>query len=170
MIRTPGSRKYKGEQGLYLERGKCHRQHLFICLDKMDADRVPTTQSAKMALEEAGLGEKVMEEPDMDRGPEEFNAVVLSAYPKFKEGGGYEMLRCKPASRDLVITGLRVANTPKHLKRRVGSSEVYLWPLQRDLSLDIDEEDCDDVKGVNIMTIVSSALVPFPGAEWGLCG
>ena len=70
--------------------------HKFICLDKMDADRIPTTKSAKMALEEAGLGEKVMKEPDMDLGLEEFNTVVLSAYPKLKEGGD---MKCCNASR-----------------------------------------------------------------------
>ena len=126
--------------------------HKFICLDKTDSDRVPTTQSAKMVLEEAGLGEKLIEVPDVDCGPDEFNDVVLGAYPKLKEGGGYEMLRCKPASRDLLLIGPRIASTPKLLKRRVGSGKVYLRPLQRDLSLDI-EEDGDDVKGVSILLL-----------------
>lgn len=120
--------------------------HKFVCLDKTDADRVPTTQSAKMALEEAGLGEKTILLPDVDCDPEDFHTLILGTYPKLREGGGYELLRCKPASRDLIIIGPRISNTPKLLKRRVGNGKVYLRPLQRDLGLE--EEDCDEVKGV----------------------
>lgn len=123
--------------------------HKFICLDRRDADRVPTTQSAKMLLEEAGLGEKTVVIPDIDCDPEDFHSLILSAYPKLRDGGGFELLRCKPNLRDLLVIGPRVSSYPKLLKRRIGNGKVYIRPVQRDLSLEADE-DCEEVKGVSI--------------------
>jgi hypothetical protein len=123
--------------------------HKFVCLDGRDVDRVPTTQAAKLILEEAGLGEKTIVVPNVDCTPEEFHEVILSAYPKLRDGGGFELLRCKPNSRELLVIGPRVSNTPKLLKRRVGNGRVYVRPVQRDLELDA-EEDSDDVKGVSV--------------------
>ena len=37
--------------------------HKFVCLESPDAERVPTTQAVKSLLEEAGLGEKMLEVP-----------------------------------------------------------------------------------------------------------
>ena len=114
-----------------------------MCLGETDSDHVPTTQAGKMLLEEAGLGEKLIEVP-LECTPELFRSVILSAFPKLEGGGGYEMLRCLPNSRELVLIGSRVSSTPKLLKRRVGTGRVYLRPLQVNLSLDAEEDE--DVK------------------------
>ena len=75
--------------------------HKFSCLESTVADRVPTSQSAKMVLEEAGLGEKVVTIPDIDCTPDTFHKLLLTAYPKLREGGGFELMRCLPQSRDM---------------------------------------------------------------------
>lgn len=108
--------------------------------------RIPTTQAGKLLLEEAGLGEKLLEVP-LECSPEEFHEAILSAFPKLEAAGGYELCRLLPSSRDIVPIGPRVAGVPKLLKRRVGNGRVYIRPLQRDLSLDLEEDD--DVVGVS---------------------
>ena len=134
--------------------------HRFVCLDSTDAERIPTTQAAKMVLEEAGLGEKVIK-VTIDCTPEEFHAVIMSAFPKLKDGGGFELCRCAPNSRDLVPITSKVASTPKLLKRRVGNGRVYIRPLQRDLSLEVDEEDDVDGVSVNLQTMWVGGAWPF---------
>ena len=112
----------------------------------------------KLLLEEAGLGEKMLEVP-VSCSPEEFHDTILTAYPKLQEGGGFELLRCMPNSRDLVPIGTRVAGTPKLLKRRVGNGRVYIRPLQRELSLDPEELDEDMEVSVYILCIMIAAIM-----------
>lgn len=114
----------------------------FVCLCSTIADRVPSTQSEKLILEEAGLGEKLVVIPDLDCSPERFHQVLLDAYPKLGFGGGFELLRCRPKSRDLLLISSRISNTPRLLKRRVGNGRVYIRPIQRDLSLE--PESCGE--------------------------
>lgn len=118
------------------------------------ADRVPTSQSQKIELEEAGLGEKVVS-INLDCSAEGFNQAVLEAYPKLKCSGGYELLRCRPQSRDLILIGPRIANNPKLLKRQVGNGKVYVRPIQRDLDLDETySEEVDGVSGKNCSPVL----------------
>lgn len=70
--------------------------------------------SERLTLEDAGLGEKVVVIPDLDCSPASFHRVLLEAYPKLEEGGGFELLRCRPKSRDLLMIGSKVASTPRY--------------------------------------------------------
>ncbi len=90
-------------------------------------------------MEEAGLWERVINVPDIDCDAETFRSVILAAYPKLQDGGGFELLRCLPNSRELIVIGPKLANNPRLLKRRVGNGRVYVRPIQRDLSLEEDE-------------------------------
>ena len=86
-----------------------------------------------MIIEE---GEKVIEVEC------EFTDVILAAYPKLKDTGGYELLRCQSNSKDLLTIGERISS-PKLLKR------IYIRPIQRDLCVEIEEiEDRENTKGV----------------------
>lgn len=122
-------------------------QHKFYCLSGTNADRVPTTSSERMILDAAGLGERVLTVPDVDCSVQSFRQLLLTAYPKLRSGGGFELLRCKPKTRDLVVIGSRCANCPRLLKRRVGHGKVYIRPIQRDLCLD-EEEDGGTIEEV----------------------
>jgi hypothetical protein len=62
------------------------------------------------------MGEKLINIPDLDCSAETFQQVLLEAYPKLEQGGGYELLRCKQQSRDLIVIGPRLANSPRLLK------------------------------------------------------
>lgn len=59
--------------------------HKFFCLSDTGQDRIPTTASAKLMLEEAGLEEKKVTVP-VDADPAAFHALLLSSYPKLKSG------------------------------------------------------------------------------------
>lgn len=115
----------------------------FVCLHSTSADQVPCRQADRLVLEEAGLGEKVLV-VDMNCTPEGFRQLLLDAYPKLEGGGGFELLRCKPKSKDLLLISCRISSSPKLLKRRVGNGKIFIRPIQRDLSLDEvipDDED-----------------------------
>ena len=128
--------------------GSTSWRHKFVCLSDTEAERVPTGQSEKVVLEEAGLWEKTVC-VDLESDKESFRSTILAAYPKLCDGGGFELLRCHPNSRELVVIGPKVANSPKLLKRRVGNGRVYVRPIQRNLSLEEEEGDLDVVRSVN---------------------
>ena len=121
------------------KRGGLGWSHKFVCLSSCEAERVPTGQSHKMLLEEAGLWEKVVTIPDLDCDPETFRKILFSSFPKLRDGGGYELLRCLPYSRELSILNPRISNSPRLLKRRVCNGRVYIRPIQWDLSLDVED-------------------------------
>lgn len=120
--------------------------HKFVCLASTEADRVPTGHTEKMLLEEAGLWEKVIT-INLDSELEEFRSTLHAAYPKLRDGGGFELMRCLPNSRELSVIGPKMSSSPRLLKRRVGNGRVYIRPIQRDLSL---EEEGEEEKVVSI--------------------
>ena len=94
--------------------------HKFVCLPGTDADRVPTAHAERRLLEEAGLGEKVVEVGDLNCSPEVFRDVLNASYPKLRGGGGFELLRCLPNSRELVVMGPKVCSSPPDAKEEGG--------------------------------------------------
>ena len=125
-------------------------RHKFVCLSDPDVVRVPTSRAERLILEEAGLWEKEVTIPDLDCDGETFRHIVLSAFPKLQDGGGFELLRCLSNSRELVLMGPKIANNPRLLRRRVGNGKVYLRPIQRNLSLE--EEAAEEVVSISCLT------------------
>ena len=83
--------------------------HKFVCLSQTDEERVPTTPFARETLLLAGLGEKKIV---IDCSTEEFHEVLLNCFPKLKSGGGFELLRCLPSTRDFEIISSPVCHSP----------------------------------------------------------
>ena len=111
-------------------------KHRFVCLAWRDQHKIPTTDVEKDDLLEAGLGEKVIEFPSLDANGEEFKEIY-SEYPKLRDGGGFELCRCLPNSRNLEALLTSVAlSSPAMLKERVGNARTYIRPLQCDLDMD----------------------------------
>ncbi len=80
---------------------------------------------------------------------------MLTIFPKLNGGGGFELLRCKPRSRDLVLIGHRIINCQKLLKRQVVNSKVYVVrPIQRDLNLDVVSSEEDTGKAISFCQIM----------------
>jgi hypothetical protein len=117
-------------------------KHKFFCLVYKDQTRIPTTDFNKEELYLAELGEKEIEFPNLDAGAEEFKEILLTSFPRLRQGGGYQLLKCMPNSRKLESLSSGVYSSPAALKR-VGSSRTYLRPIQRDLDLEPAEDSSD---------------------------
>ena len=56
----------------------------FVCLADTDARHIPSTVAQKEVLFEAGLGEKIVNIPDVDCSAAEFQQLLINAFPKLK--------------------------------------------------------------------------------------
>ena len=110
-------------------------KHRFVCLAWRDQQNIPTTDVEKDDLLEAGLGEKQIEFPSLDTTSEMFKDLLYSAYPKLRDGGGFELCRCLPNSRMLEPLTPIALSSPAVLKERVGNARTYIRPLQCDLDM-----------------------------------
>ena len=128
----------------------CRWTAKFFCLANKDATHVPTTVSAKEVLVEAGLGEKKVEVSDVECTPQEFHEVLLSAFPRLENGGGFELLRCVPNTRLLELISSSLAKSPKLLRQVIGNSRIYIRPIQKDLDITpIEEQATSDEVSFN---------------------
>lgn len=107
-----------------------------VCLAGTTECRVPSTVAAREILLEAGLGEKRVIVPDIDCDAKEFVRIIVDHYPKLDGCGGFELLRCISNSRNLEVISPQIASSPKLLKAIVGSSKVYIRPIQKELDLE----------------------------------
>ena len=114
--------------------------HKFVCLSSTSIETTLKTAAAKILHENVGLGEKKLTISNIDFRSSDFHAELIEAFPKLKDGGGFEFLKCLPNKRDLELVS---ATTPRQLKRLVGNSKVYIRPIQRNLSLDAAEPEAE---------------------------
>ena len=122
----------------------------FLCLASTSASQVPTTSAEKEALIEAGLGEKRISIPDVECSPKEFYEVLHKEYPKLRQGGGFELLRCIPNSRLLEPISVTVSQSPRLLKTVINTGRVYIRPIQQDLDLSVsDDNTCSSQVVIN---------------------
>ncbi len=71
-----------------------------FCLADKNSVKVPCAPCSRQALVAANLGSKdVVICQSASR--EEFKAIIFDKYPKLKDCGGFELLRCIPNSKDL---------------------------------------------------------------------
>ena len=96
----------------------------FVCLAMYGQHKIPTTDSEKDELYQAGLGEKVFEFPSLDANYEEMKEFLYSVFPKLRSGGGFELCRCIPNSRRLEALSSVALSSPALLKERVGNSRT----------------------------------------------
>ena len=101
-----------------------------------DQPKIPTTDTEKDDLLEAGLGEKVIEFPSLDASGEELKEILYSEFPKLRDAGGFQLCRCIPNSRNLEELTTVSYSSVAMLKDRVGNTRTYVRPLQRDLDMD----------------------------------
>ena len=61
---------------------------------------------------------------DIDCTPNQFKEELTKHFPKLKDCGGFEFLRCMPSL------------SPRLLKREVGNGRVYIRPIQKPIPLE----------------------------------
>lgn len=114
-----------------------------FCLAYRDQERIPTSEYDKEELFQADLGEKEVEFPTLDMSDEQFKEVLLSYFPRLRQGGGYQLLKGLPNSRKLEVLPSVVYTSPAALKQQVGTSRTYMRPIQRDLDLEPNQDTTD---------------------------
>lgn len=117
----------------------------FMCLAKKDAQFAPSTVAEKEMLVEAGLGEKIIKlEESSDL--KEIHKAMIEAFPKLRDGGGFELLRALPSTRRLEPLSPVISKTIKLIKCVLGNSRIYVRPIQKDLDLHFsdDKSNMDD--------------------------
>ena len=107
-----------------------------VCLSEKNATRVPCSVAERKMLVQAGLGEKVII-PDITCSAQEFQGIIISAFPKLDGCSGFDLLRCIPNTKELEMISLAVSQSPKLLKSVVGCGKVFIWPIQQNLDLDL---------------------------------
>ena len=110
-------------------------RHKFVCLGYRDQDRIPSTDAEKEELYQAGLGERELEFESLDLNQAEYREKILEAFPRLRDGGGFQLLKGIANSRSMEVLSSAVHTSPGLLKQRVGVSRTYVRPVQRDLDL-----------------------------------
>ena len=113
--------------------------HKFVCLAMTTATKVPTSKE-KSFLSSVGLGEKVIMFPSMQVMLDEFQDILKRHYPQLEESGGFDLLKCKPNTRELEEFPYMVAYPIPWIQQQVSSGRVYIRPLQNDLRCHDDDE------------------------------
>ena len=110
----------------------------FVCLANADTEHVPCSVAQKEVLVEA---EKNFDIPDVECSPKEFLEQLIKAFPKLKNCGGFELLRCVANSKIIEPISPSVSMSPKVLKRVVGKNRIFIRPIQQDLDLEAPDDD-----------------------------
>lgn len=111
-------------------------KHKFFCLSETDDDTLPLKKNNLIL---AGLGEKLITIPNIDCCPSEFHELIFKEFPKLREGGGIEFLKCIQSTRKLEPIPFEVSSSPRLLKSWIGAARVYIRPIQ--VSLDLTPEE-----------------------------
>lgn len=139
LFRGPPKKKLKADSK------KAVWRHKFVCVAYRDQERIPTTDWEKDELFQAGLGEKEISFTTLDMNATEFKGLLLESFPRLKDGGGYQLMKGLPNSRNLEVLSMAVHTSPNLLKQRVGNSRTYIRPIQKDLDLTPVEDSVDAV-------------------------
>ena len=108
--------------------------HTFVCLANKDQECIPEA-SERAELHLAGLGEKKIQlSTDSDANAIHFE--LLEQFPKLSGGGGYELLRSERGQKLLTVPAS--GYTVSYLKTVAHSAKIYVRPLQRDLSIEVE--------------------------------
>ena len=120
--------------------------HNFFCLSEVNDKKVPTSTIAKNMLILAGLGEKRVTISNTDCGAKEFYEDLFSEFPKLRQGGGVEFLKCTQSTRKLETIPFEISSSPRLLRSYIGAARVYVRLIQASLDLTPAKEVVDQVR------------------------
>lgn len=109
--------------------------HRFLCVSSCEAKTAPRKGAERQLLMEAGLWDKSVSFPNIDCTPEEYREQLQETFPKLKDAGGYELMKCIPNSNHLECLPPSALMSPRNTQECVGRSKVYIRPVQKDLDL-----------------------------------
>ena len=95
----------------------------------------------------------------MHSGPEDLKTALMIEFPKLKAGGGFELLRIRPQSRELDLIPIPHGGyTVEYLKAVVQNAKVSVCPIQAAL----------DISAVNPVSSLSAGklLIQTASCVW----
>ena len=87
---------------------------------------------------------------------DEFQDILKREYPQLELCGGFDLLRCKPNSKELEEIPFMTFPLPR-IQQHVSSGRIYIRPL-RPLQNDIKLDDDDEIEWVGIYICMSLAI------------
>lgn len=110
----------------------------FLCMADKNTVKVPNS-TEKIVLQKAGLGVKRIQF-SLDDNPETVVESLKNEFPKLKQAGGIELLRCEANCRMLKIIDCEWSAAS--LRSCVGSqAKIYIRPIQTNVSVEINNNE-----------------------------
>ncbi|XP_057680075.1 uncharacterized protein LOC130908549 [Corythoichthys intestinalis] len=140
--------------------------HMFCCLAKKDSNFAPTAIE-KERLQRAELGASRLNFQGDPSCPGHFQEFILSAFPKLKDAGGFELLRLRGSTRSRQLLPLPCPNrgyTVDYLKDPslgINQTTIYIRPLQLSMSMEQEASDVRTEIGPQTACIVCGEEFPF---------
>lgn len=104
----------------------------FFCFSDKEIQKVPSSTD-KEILQKNGLGNRKIQLMETSTS-EEVMQKLIEEFPKLIEAGGFELLRCSPNCRNLVLLNCNWDTVS--LRQNVGSqAKIYIRPIQNNLSI-----------------------------------
>ncbi len=115
--------------------------HVFVCVADTTQELVPDSD-LRGRLMMAGLGEKKIQFT-IDAEAQDINFELSSQFPKLRHAGGFELLRAQEGGGKVLtpIAAPQSGYCVTYLKQVVHNAKIYIRPLQRDLSLESDNDE-----------------------------
>ncbi|XP_065895804.1 uncharacterized protein [Dysidea avara] len=135
--------------------------HKYYCLAETDEDRVPSSSLRKNELVLAGLGERSVTISDVKCTPQEFQEALLTEFPKLRQGGGFELLKCAASTWQLELIPFKISNSLRLLKSWIGTARIYIRPIQLNLDLTPTEEVEEEVQSIRQKCLQCQELIPI---------
>lgn len=109
--------------------------HHFVCLSSTTVKKPPSSLETANLIR-AGLGKKQLTLFEGD-GSVEVHSEIMQAFPRLKEGGGYELMRVSESGQRIlqVIPSPSDGYSVAYLKEVLRQAKVYIRSVQKDLSL-----------------------------------
>lgn len=110
-------------------------QHAFVCLSQV-GQFIPPDTADRVRLVQAGLGERRVS-CSLESSAEALHQELLSAFPRLRDGGGYEFLKLDETSRKQlsVVPPPLGGYNPSYLRAIFLQAKIFIRPLQRNLDL-----------------------------------
>lgn len=127
----------KGKQPTLKRRKVPTWTHTFVCLASKESDCIPEADERAM-LHLAGLGEKKIQ-LFADSDANDIHYKLIDEFPKLTSAGGYELLRSDRGMKLLVVIDVPSCGyNVSYLKTVAHNAKIYIRPLQKDLSVEVD--------------------------------
>ena len=111
----------------------------FVCLSNVHARKPPSNVAEKAALANSGLGPgTIVFQANGDAN--NFHETLVGKFPLLSTGGGYELLLYQRGGLQQGFHKIVPPFTPARVKEVSGQAVVYIRPLQKNLTLVMQED------------------------------